>query len=254
MPRQHALKVAIFLGIFFPGTGGALAQTKKAPTPPPSPSKPFFVEINFDFGFNVAQRGLPGLISDCLNNQVCSGTIKVVAKYIGVPPVVVDIGKEGFNAAPKAGSTATLPDSIRVEAEYRGAQEAYFNFNYPPGYVYCATSVKSISLSPRTGHNAGHIEAAKGENLLNLHVWTHQERVKGGSHVNAKVTMYGVLAEKASKARAGGFCATPGTFTPEGKVLLMNCRGWPPASQGERGMPPCNEASDLSRPLQEFKG
>jgi len=124
-------------------------------------------------------------------------------------------GAMGVNPAYVALATQAKPSASPV------GEETNYVVPVEPGYVYCATRLKVISIVPADGDRASVINAAVNSNELQMTTWTPVRQFgEGDSWVEGDIQVYGIKAEYLDEFVAKGVCKKITQQTP-----IISCRG-----------------------------
>ena len=197
--RDVSIVVAV---VFYCLCNGASAQTY--------PKKTFAVTtVHIDSMRNA--RGLDWF----LPNHTAQGILGSIAAGMGIDPSYVAL------------ATAAIP-----QPAMQGEQTDY-RIPVEPGYTYCASRIRVISIVPRGGGQASLMNVAA--NSQELQITTVTPRLppgQGRSWIEADIQVYGILPAQQNEFVSKGICKN---VTPQ--VFVWSCRGSDCDSGVEHGNP-----------------
>lgn len=109
-----------------------------------------------------------------------------------------------------SGAMAIVPKAERA------GEEGHYSLEVPAGYVYCCSSIRTISVVPATGDRASVMGATSNGRDIAVYTWTPRQGIgQGRSWVEADYTLYGVKKSLADKYRSEG-------KAPQAKTLVAD--------------------------------
>jgi hypothetical protein len=163
-----------------------------------------FMPQNIHFNPVMQPKEAITVVGECAKDKICSTAVSNAAKWLGVPPALVEAG-------------------ITLAAETvhpSGSEETRTFIRFPADFTYCRLSFAMDSITPTSGDRASKFWLDTRDNLIEIGAWTPRQRVGGGrSWVDARVSVVAVRRAVAQQYRRENKCFPP----KEGTAL--ECRG-----------------------------
>jgi hypothetical protein len=150
---------------------------------------------------NVRQpKSILDVAKECSNNRACMALASAAEAYFQVPVSKV-----------VSGAAALAPT--------QQGEGTYVNATLPPGYAYCKTAMRMVSIVPKDGPRGSLFLGRADANGLYYETWTPvQGAGQGRSWVEATISLLGIRQDLASAAYQDGRCFKP-------VRVLWYCRG-----------------------------
>lgn len=155
-------------------------------------------------------------LKECLNDTACSSIVGGAANSLGAPSSLV------------SGAMAIVPKAERA------GEEGHYSLEVPAGYVYCCSSIRTISVVPATGDRASVMGATSNGRDIAVYTWTPRQGIgQGRSWVEADYTLYGVKKSLADKYRSEGKVHPP---TQRRSSRIIRREPWDASVRVRRGL------------------